>query len=171
MEYIAERIAGSRLEELHCSIILHYEALGQDQAAEKQVGEYMSQINDTSSEVRMSATMAPGAMVVAPMSWTRHSALLTAFPDLFMKQNSEKEDAPFDLLAVIGGTKQDEAVFQWANELEKKGQVDNVFTVSTGTDQTEATATSGSGALSTSNTPSLEQEADVEGIISVLQQL
>jgi hypothetical protein len=68
----------------------------------------------------MSAVLMAGAMVVATLSSTRKSALNIAFLEASINGEHTKQHTPIELLAVISGTMQGEAMFHWAYELERR---------------------------------------------------
>ena len=131
MQYYSERISGSWLEELHCSVILHYDSADDVAYAKRQAGECASQINDVCAEQYMHAVPIHRAIVVETTLFNR----CTAATKIFESQR------PVDFMMVAGDAQEDEMIFRWANDLGQRKVVQNVYTVSVGKRQTGAVAT------------------------------
>ena len=140
LSYYCERIPGSWLEELHCSIILHYGDADDFSHGERQAGECASQINDACAEQHVHAVPTNGAIVVEHTDWNKHTAATTIFELLGKKEIEGVRTEPVDFLMVAGDGREDEVVYHWANNLYKQNIVGEVFTVSVGLRHTEANA-------------------------------
>ena len=126
LKYYSERISGSWLEELHCSIILHYDSAEDVAYAKKQAGECASQINDLRSTDRgMHAVPIHRAIVIEPVEWKRLTAAMSIFESL-------PKDHPVDFMMVVGDAQENEMISRWGNDLGKREIVQHSYTVSVG---------------------------------------
>ncbi|TVY75729.1 putative alpha,alpha-trehalose-phosphate synthase [UDP-forming] [Lachnellula suecica] len=152
MQYYHERTPGSWIERRHCSLIFHYKSCEDQESASRQAGDCASHINDACEEQRVSAIPVEGeAVIVAPIDWSKGTAAMKIFEGL-----EKNTDSPVDFLMVVGDGRDDEVIFRWANELQRKKTVQNVTTVSLGSRNTEAGYTLTQG---------------VTGVLTVLQKL
>jgi trehalose-6-phosphatase len=96
--------------------------------------------------------------VVEPIDWSKGTAATEIFEELqseITESNGSHYDmtpeGPVDFLMVAGDGRDDEVIFRWANELQRKGTVKNVTTVCLGSRNTEAgcTLTQGVTGMST----------------------
>jgi len=157
MAYHQERTPGSWIETRNCSLIFHYKAAEDYEAAARQAGDCASHINDACEDQRVRAIPVEGAVAVEPIDWNKGTAAEKVLEILKAETKAdEKHESPMDFLMVVGDGRDDEVIFRWANELGTSGYVENVSTVSLGSRNTEATHTLTQG---------------VTGVVTALQKL
>ncbi|KAI9674658.1 MAG: hypothetical protein M1817_001561 [Caeruleum heppii] len=141
MDYYQERTEGSWLEERHCSLLLHYGSAADSHGAAVQAGECANHINEACESQRVHAIPLERAVLVEPMDWSKGTAATQILEGLRSKHDDRvKEEMP-DFLMVAGDDRDDEAIFQWANQLAADKVVEHVTTVSVGSRNTQAMAT------------------------------
>ncbi|KAH0341491.1 alpha,alpha-trehalose phosphate synthase-like protein subunit, partial [Aureobasidium melanogenum] len=155
-QYYAERVEGSWIEERHCSLVFHYEKAVDPEAARAQAGDCANHINDSCQSYRVQAIPTSKAVTVESLDWSKGSAATRIFEKLRHDNVEGKGRTPPDFLLVAGNDREDETIFQWANDLSEKGKVKNVTTVSVGKRNTQAMTTITQGTT---------------GLISALQKL
>jgi trehalose-6-phosphatase len=96
------------------------------------------------------------AVTVESLDWSKGSAATRIFEKLREQNVEGKGRTPPDFLLVAGNDREDETIFQWANNLSEQGKVTNVTTVSVGKRNTQAMTTITQGTT---------------GLISALQKL
>lgn len=142
MAYYQERTPGSWIESRNCSLIFHYKAAEDYEAAARQAGDCASHINDACEGQRVRAIPVEGAVAVEPIDWNKGTAAEKVLDILKARKNvDDKGTAPIDFLMVVGDGRDDEVIFRWANDLGASGNIKNVSTVSLGSRNTEATHT------------------------------
>lgn len=140
LQYYVERIEGSRIEERHSSLIFDYSDADDLNTAFKQAGECANHINDASNTQHVSAVPIENGLYISDMRVNKSSAT-TMISDKFEKLH-DKTGLPIpDFVMVIGDSREDEYVFNWAHKLEKAGKAQTVVTVTLGARSTEASAT------------------------------
>jgi trehalose 6-phosphate synthase/phosphatase len=147
LQYYNERIEGSKIDERHCSLIFDYSKAEDPKGAFKQAGECANHINDASYNLNVHAVPVEGALIVSPADVNKSSA--TALIGQKLEELKHEKGVPLpDLLFVVGDSREDEYVFNWAHKMEKKG-IRNVVTVTLGARNTEASATLTQGVTGT----------------------
>lgn len=139
LAYYHERIEGSRIEERHCSMILDYSEAEDSAIAVTQAGECANHINDSSHNLDVHAIHVEEALVVTDSCINKASAAALISKKLQVSGEDKGDGLP-DFLMVMGDSRDDECVFEWAHKLEEKG-VRDVVTVQTGGINTAASAT------------------------------
>jgi trehalose 6-phosphate synthase/phosphatase len=135
LKYYEERVEGSWVEERRCSLIFHYEKASEWEAANRQAGDCANHINDACENQRVRAIPTKDTVCVQPLDWDKSTAAKHII-------NSMRINAgPPDFLMVAGNDRDDEIIFQWANELGSDKTIPNVTTVSVGNRNTVAMAT------------------------------
>ncbi|EXJ79133.1 trehalose 6-phosphate synthase [Capronia epimyces CBS 606.96] len=151
LQYYVERIEGSRIEERHCSLIFDYSDAEDRAGAFKQAGECANHINDACGSQHVNAIPIEDGLFISEMDVNKGLAT-----QMIIDQ-AEKHGIPLpEFLMVIGDSREDEYVFNWAHKLEKAGKVRDVVTVTLGARSTEASATLTQG---------------VTGVLSILEKL
>lgn len=156
LDYYRERTEGSWLEERHCSLLLHYGSVADSQGAAVQVGECANHINEACESQRVHAIPLERAVLVEPMDWSKGTAATQIMEGIGAKRVDSVKRAMPDFLMVAGDDRDDEAIFQWANQLAADKVIEHVTTVSVGSKYTHAMATLTQG---------------VTGLLSALQKL
>ena len=147
LQYYNERIEGSKIEERHCSLIFDYSEAQDPKAAFKQAGECANHINDASHNLKVHAIPVDGALNVSRADVNKSSA--AALISQKLEECREEKGVPLpDFLFVVGDSREDEYVFNWAHKMEKKG-IRDVVTVTLGASNTEASATLTQGVTGT----------------------
>ncbi|KAG9979416.1 alpha,alpha-trehalose phosphate synthase-like protein subunit, partial [Aureobasidium melanogenum] len=121
-----------------------------------QAGDCANHINDSCQSYRVQAIPTSKAVTVESLDWSKGSAATRIFEKLRHDNVEGKGRTPPDFLLVAGNDREDETIFQWANDLSEKGKVKNVTTVSVGKRNTQAMTTITQGTT---------------GLISALQKL
>lgn len=156
LKYYADRVEGSWIEERHCSLVFHYEKAEDPEAARTLAGDCANHINDSCENYRVQAIPTSKAVYVESLDLSKGSAATNIFEKLREKNVEGKGRKGPDFLLVAGNDREDETIFQWANELSEKGKVPSVTTVSVGKRNTQAMTTITQGTT---------------GLISALQKL
>lgn len=156
LEYYRERVEGSKVEELHCSLIFDFTGAEDAAAAQKQAGECANHINDSCQKLHVHAVPNDGKLVISNSDVNKASAT-TLISDGLKKLRDDKGKPMPDFLMVIGDGREDEYVFNWAHKLENKG-IRDVVTVTLGSRNTEASATLTQGVTGEIHTRSSNQE-------------
>jgi trehalose-phosphatase len=140
-QYYAERVPGAWIEERHCSLVFHYEKAEDPEAARSWAGDCANHINDSCENYRVQAVPTSKAVYVESLDWSKGSAATRIFDKLREKNVEGKGRTPPDFLLVAGNDREDETIFQWANNLSEEGKVAHVTTVSVGKRNTQAMTT------------------------------
>ncbi|KAL1998164.1 hypothetical protein VTN02DRAFT_6739 [Thermoascus thermophilus] len=167
--YFRERTEGSWIEERHCSLVFHYAAAEDPAVAARQASECADHINDACASQRVHAVPVEGALVVETREPNKATAAELVWryclrgkrygPNGSQNGDANGQKGPEslpDFLLVIGDSREDEVVFRWANKLGQARAVENVMTVTLGSQSTAAMATLTQG---------------VTGVLSCLQRL
>ncbi|KIX07143.1 trehalose-phosphatase [Rhinocladiella mackenziei CBS 650.93] len=155
LQYYVDRIEGSRMEERHSSLIFDYTEADDVPSAFKQAGECANHINDACRGQHVSAVPIEDGLFISEMDVNKGLAA-QFINDKLEKLKEETGEPRPDFLMVIGDSREDEYVFNWAHRLEKAGKVRDVVTVTLGARSTEASATLTQG---------------VTGVLSILEKL
>ncbi|KIW72552.1 trehalose-phosphatase [Phialophora macrospora] len=155
LQYYVERVEGSRIEMRHASIIFDYSDAEDSPGAFKQAGECANHINDACRGQNVNAIPVDDALCISEINVNKGAAAQLVAENL-EKQTREKGGTFPDFLMVIGDSREDEYVFNWAHKLEKAGKIRDVITVTLGARSTEASATLTQG---------------VTGVLSILEKL
>ena len=150
LQYYLDRMEGSYLEERYCSILFRYEKFEDQENAARQAGECADQITDGCKHQAVHAVPVHKAVLIEQYDHSKGTAAKHIYNGLRAKAQADGTDI-LDFMMVVGDDREDEVVFRLANEMGKKGEVQNVFTVSVGKRNTEAQAaiTQGSTGLLT----------------------
>lgn len=148
LEYYQERLEGSYIEERRCSLLFRYEKANDQEAAIRQAGESVDQINGSCKSMHIRAVPIKQAVLIEQEDFTKGTAAKHVYDTLC---DSSKGLSKPDFMVIAGDDREDEIIFKWANELGKKGEVKDVFTVTVGKRNTtaQATLTQGSTGLLT----------------------
>ncbi|PFH60246.1 hypothetical protein XA68_11273 [Ophiocordyceps unilateralis] len=148
MRYYLERTPGAAMEERHCSLLFHHGGADDHEAASRLASDCANHINDACEAQRVHAVAAGESIIVEPLDYDKSTAAQHVLDRL---------GGGVDFLMVAGDGREDEKVFRWANQLQERGAVGDVVTVSLG------------GNRSTEAAASLTQ--GVSGLLSRLRQL
>ena len=148
LDYYHERIEGSRLRERHCSLIFDFTDAEDPEAAHKQAGECINLVNDSDHKHHIRAIPVDRTIVVTNSNVNKASAAQMISNKLANPAEHSDEDTLPDFLMVIGDSREDECVFEWAQKLGKK-DVRDVVTVQLGRMSTTASATLTQGVTGT----------------------
>lgn len=140
LQYYVERIEGSRIESRHSSLIFDYSESEDLSGAFKQAGECANHINDACRGQNVSAVPVEDGLLISEMDINKGKAAAAISDKLEDLASSQGSTFP-DFLLVIGDSREDEYVFNWAHKLEKAGKIQEVVTVTLGARSTEASAT------------------------------
>lgn len=141
LQYYIERTPGAEIEERQCSLIFNYKNADDFVAAERQASDWSGHINEACEKQRVHATQLESSVVVEPIDWTKHTAAEKIYNDLTRGDSGTEQAGPIDFVMAIGDGREDEYVFKWANSLSESKAVKEVFTVSLGNRNTEASYT------------------------------
>ncbi|KAF2876261.1 alpha,alpha-trehalose phosphate synthase-like protein subunit [Massariosphaeria phaeospora] len=125
LQYYVERVEGSWVEELHCSLIFHYEKADQYDSARRHAGDCANHINDACEQQRVRAIPTKESVIIEPTDFDKS----TAAAHIFNKY--PEADRP-NFLMVAGNDRDDEVVFKWAQQLKENWVVQDVMTVTVG---------------------------------------
>jgi trehalose 6-phosphate synthase/phosphatase len=150
LQYYVDRIEGSRIEERHSAIVFDYGEAEDVGGAFKQAGECANHINDACRGQHVSAIPIDDALLISDMDINKGIAAEMISDSLERNQEEKGEPIP-DFLLVIGDSREDEYVFNWAHKLEKTQKIKEVVTVTLGARSTEASATLTQGVTGKSN--------------------
>lgn len=142
LQYYVERIEGSRIELRHASIIFDYSDAEDRAGAFKQAGECANHINDACHAQNVNAIPIEDGLFISEIDVSKGAATKLVSDSLEKLAQDNPASMPFpDFLMVIGDSREDEYVFNWAHKLEKAGKIRDVVTVTLGARSTEASAT------------------------------
>lgn len=140
LKYYVERNEGSKIEERHSALIFNYAACEDGPGAFKQAGECANHMNDACRSQNITAIPIDNGLCISGVDLNKGSA--TALISDNLQALSDDKGVPMpDFLLVIGDSREDEYVFSWAQQLENKGVIRDVCTVTLGTRNTGASAT------------------------------
>ncbi|KAK4552955.1 Trehalose-6-P synthase/phosphatase complex subunit [Recurvomyces mirabilis] len=145
LDYFQTRLEGSYIEERHCSLFFRYGKSGDQDGAVRFAGECADQINTSCGSMGIHAVPIPKAVLIEQVHFSKRSAATHIFDTLRTKATARGHPVP-EFLLVAGDDREDEIIFQWANELGEKGTIRDVFTVSVGRRNTVAGSTITQGA-------------------------
>lgn len=151
LQYYAERVEGSSIEERHCSLVFRYEKAEDIEAARSQAGDCANHINDSCDMYDIHAVPVGKSILVESVSFSKGTAATNIFSRLREKNVNVKGLKNPDFLMVAGDDREDETIFEWANELGDKGVIRDVTTVHVGKRNTcaKTTITQGTSGLLT----------------------
>jgi trehalose 6-phosphate synthase complex regulatory subunit len=153
LQYYNERIEGSKIDERHCSLIFDFTDAANPEAARKQAGDCANHINDASLKLDVHAVPLDKTLVISHSTVNKASA--TSYISTSLEKLRDDKGVPLpDFLFVVGDSREDEYVFNWAHKLEKKG-IQTVVTVTLGARNTEASATLTQGVTGETRLPSV----------------
>jgi trehalose-phosphatase len=134
MEYFQERTEGTSIEERRFSLTFNYKAAVDKELAIRQAAELSDQINGSRGNVPIRAVLTDGAVTVEPTNVTKATTAELAL------QRISSHGTP-DFLFIAGNSRGGETLFRWANRIERDGSVQNVISVTMGTQAITAAAT------------------------------
>lgn len=170
LQYYVDRIEGSRIEERHSSLIFDYTEAEDMAGAFKQAGECANHINDACHGQSVSAVPIEDGLLISEMDINK--GLATQMISDCLEQVTEEKGEPLpDFLMVIGDSREDEYVFNWAHKLEKAGKIRDVVTVTLGARSTEASATLTQGVTGMSGCCSCGVMLTLSGVLSILEKM
>jgi trehalose 6-phosphate synthase/phosphatase len=140
LQYYVERIEGSRIEMRHSSVILDYSDSDDRASAFKQAGECANHLNDACRGQNVNAIPIEDGLFVSEIDINKGAAAQLVMENLEKMAQDKSVQLP-DFLMVVGDSREDEYVFNWAHKLEKAGKIRDVITVTLGARSTEASAT------------------------------
>lgn len=146
LKYYNERMTEATVEERPFSLIFHYGQVENQEAATRQAGDCAGQINEACKALGVQAVPVSKALVIEQTNLNKAVACKSVFeawsdPTLGGIGFTLASDLPdLDFMLVAGNDREDEAVFKWANQLATQGAVRDVFTISVGSRNTEATS-------------------------------
>ncbi|KAI1811638.1 glycosyltransferase family 20 protein [Poronia punctata] len=141
LQYYLERTPGSEIEERNCSLIFRFRDAEDFAMAERQATDWTAHINESCEDQRVHATQLEDCVVVEPSDWTKATAAIKIFEGLKAHGGGENQSGAPDFLMVVGDGRDDEKVFRWANKLKTDGEVNESFTVTLSSRNTEARTT------------------------------
>ncbi|CZT18204.1 related to alpha,alpha-trehalose-phosphate synthase (UDP-forming) [Ramularia collo-cygni] len=153
LEYYQERLEGSYIEERKCSLLFRYEKCQDQEAAVRQAGESADQINGSCKSMHIHAVPIKGSVLIEQEDFSKGTAAKHVYD---MLRTDSKGITKPDFMLVAGDDREDEVIYQWANDLGESGEVKDVFTVTVGKRNTLAHSTLTQGST---------------GLLSVLQKL
>ena len=160
LQYYADRIEASKIEERHSSIIFNYCACDDTSGAFKQAGECANHINDACRSQNINAIPIENGLYVSAIDINKGTAA-SFISDTLQELSDDKGIAMPDFLLVIGDSRDDEYVFSWAQHLEEKGAIRDVCTVTLGSCSTSASATLTQGVTGKSMRSRLKVHANI----------
>lgn len=148
LEYYQERLEGSYIEERNCSLLFRHDKCQDQEAAIRQAGESADQINGSCKSMHIHAVPIKGAVLIEQEDFSKGTAAKHVY-DMLCRDSMGLSKPDFMLVA--GDDREDEVIYQWANDLGETGEVNDVFTVTVGKRNTLAhsTLTQGSTGLLT----------------------
>lgn len=141
LQYYADRVQGSWIEERYCSLVFHYEKAEDTGLARAQAGDCANHINDSCEVYRVQAIPSGKTVLVEPLDWSKGTAATHIFDRLRRKNVEAKGLHIPDFMLIAGDDREDENIFDWANKLAAEGKVQGVTSVSMGKRNTRAMAT------------------------------
>ena len=111
MKYYQERCEGSTVEIQHCTAILNYKDAKDPEAAGRLAGDAANHINDSCASMKVHAIPVDRSLRVCPHAFSNATAA-----DYILTRLQQRGEYP-DFLFVAGDGRDDEIVFQWANNL------------------------------------------------------
>ncbi|KAI1622288.1 alpha,alpha-trehalose-phosphate synthase [Exophiala viscosa] len=151
LQYYVDRIEGSRIEERHSALVFDYAEAEDLAGAFKQAGECANHINDACQGQGVGAVPIEEGLYISEIGINKGLAAQMISDTL-----EKSSHAMPDFLMVVGDSREDEYVFNWAHKLEKAGKIRDVVTITLGGRNTEASATLTQG---------------VTGVLSILEKL
>lgn len=148
LEYYRERLEGSTIEERNCSLLFRYDKSEDQEAAMRQAGESADQINGSCKSMHIHAVPIKGAVLIEQEDVSKGTAAKHVYDMLCADSKGISQP---DFMLVAGDDREDEVIYEWANELGLSGEVRKVTTVTVGKRNTVAhsTLTQGSTGLLT----------------------
>ncbi len=140
LQYYVDRIEGSRIEVRHSSVIFDYSDADDRAGAFKSAGECANHINDACRGQNVNAIPIEDGLYISEIDVNKGAASQLIMENLEKLAQDKGVSLP-DFLMVIGDSREDEYVFNWAHKLEKAGTIRDVITVTLGARSTEASAT------------------------------
>ncbi|KAI1434573.1 family 20 glycosyltransferase [Xylaria sp. CBS 124048] len=138
LRYYLERTPGSEIEDRNCSLIFHFKNAEDFVMAERQASDWTAHINESCEYQRVHATQLEDCVVVESWDCTKVTAATEIYNQLL---KGDDHNSPPDFLMAVGGGREDEKLFRWANELQEGGVVNKAVTVALSSRNTEAKTT------------------------------
>ena len=133
LAHFQERMEGSWVETRNSSLVLHYGSVADRAMTKRLAAECADQINDACANQGIHAIIHESAVIAEPINTNKRPAAEVVWRYAESSNNSKP-----DFLLIIGGGREDEDLFRWANELESTGAVDYSMTVTIGSQGSEA---------------------------------
>ncbi|KAI1821256.1 family 20 glycosyltransferase [Xylaria intraflava] len=145
LHYYLERTPGSEIEDRNCSLIFHFKNAEDFAMAERQASDWTAHINESCEDQRVHATQLEDCVVVESWDCTK----VTAAIHIHNQLKEDGRNSPPDFLMAVGGGREDERLFRWANKMQEDGTVKEAVTVALSSRNTEAntTLTGGTGSV------------------------
>jgi trehalose 6-phosphate synthase/phosphatase len=137
MEYFEERTEGTSIEERRFSLTFNYKAAIDKELAIRQAADLSDQINGSRGNVPIRAVLTDGAVTVESTNVTKATTAELALQRI----SSQPDHGTLDFLFIAGNSRGGETLFRWANRVEREGKVQNVISVTMGTQAITAAAT------------------------------
>ncbi|OQE74191.1 hypothetical protein PENNAL_c0083G05479 [Penicillium nalgiovense] len=133
LAYFQERMEDSWVETRHFSVVFHFGSVADRAMAKRLAAECADQINDACANQGIHAVIYESAVIAEPINTNKRPAAEVAWHYADRSNNSKP-----DFLLIIGGDREDEDLFRWANEMDSTGAVDYSMTVTIGSQGSEA---------------------------------
>lgn len=143
LKYYEERIEKSKIEELSSALIFRYDKSPDKDAASKQAAECANHINDTCRTQKVHAVPIEHGLQISDTEVNKSSAIGIIGKKLLEMQKKRQVPLP-EFLLVMGDSRDDEYVFDWAHKMEQKG-IRDVVTVCVSQRNTGASCTMSQG--------------------------
>lgn len=118
-----------------CSYVWHAEKVDDKLLANRTAGELCNHLNDACESFRVHAVPITEGVLVESIDFSKRTAAEKAI-DLAAEKNWKP-----DFILVAGDGRDDEPLFEWANEWRRDPEVRNVSTIRVGTGHTQANTT------------------------------
>ena len=140
LNYYKESMEGSWIEHRNFSLLLHCDQVEDPEGVKKNIGDCITQINDSFDSVGVHAIpiKSTNSVLVESMDFSKGTAGAEVLERL---STVSSEFPPPDFLMVAGDDRDDEPAFRWANELGLSGAVKHVTTVGMDQRSTDAQST------------------------------
>lgn len=173
LEYYHERIRGSKIEEFDTFLELRYDQAEDVEMAFKQCAECASHISEVCHSQGVHAVPVDRGLCVSNIDINKSSACEKISKSLLQSHTVNRTPLP-DFLLVIGDSREDEYVFDWAQKMTTAESYQEVITVTVGQRNTAASAAVPQG-IAGKSTHSSHHVGGVLivclGVLSVLQKL
>lgn len=154
LDYFQQRLPGSEIEDMSGSLVFRFDksivdkAKVDEKAVQRLAGSCADQLNSSCQSLGIRIIPSAESLLIEQIEYNKATMASKVF-NLLQDECATGATTPPDFLMVAGDDRDDEPVFQWANDLSKDDIVRDVFTVSIGSRDTKAKAamTKGSAGL------------------------